>query len=238
MAHDTSIVERIEKLIAKAESTTHVEEARTFMAKAQSLMLKHSIEQARLGTSGKAQKAVVEIHIIKFDEAKLPASYWPVLRDAAASVGYATGVVGVAYVNSRRLVYIYGTKTDAEQVGAMISSMWRQSKAHLNMWRKIDPRYNSLSWGVERQYNEKWACTIAFLKGFGHGFADSIREAKDAVVAETGSALVLVGRSAEIKAAMSDVRTVAARPLKTGSYGYMDGRRAGYDAQKGNRLES
>ena len=235
----TTILDRIEKLIAKAESTTSPQEAAVFMAKAEELMLKHSIDRARLVNSGKATKAEITFQVLDFSDTGLPKSYWPVLRDSAFEVGHATGLVGMSTVSSRMLMYVYGTRTDVENVTAILRSMWRQAPAHLKIWRKLDPDYNALSWDIPDEYNEKWACTISFLKGFGHGFARAIAETRQAVEKETaGAELVLVSRKAEIEAAMGNVRPGRFGNLKLGSSGYLAGRQAGYDAEKGNRISS
>jgi hypothetical protein len=49
MAETANIAEKIAKIIAKAESTTHEAEAELFMAKAHAMMLEHGIELADLG---------------------------------------------------------------------------------------------------------------------------------------------------------------------------------------------
>lgn len=51
---DESILGKIQKLLAKAESTTHAEEADAFFAKAQEMMAKHAIDEAMLISRGEA----------------------------------------------------------------------------------------------------------------------------------------------------------------------------------------
>jgi len=164
---DPRILERVRRLLAKAESTTFEAEAETFTAGAQSLMARHSIDAAVLA-------------------AQAPSARGPVMRRVGIDNPYESPKVslltGIAAANYSRAVWskdlghvtLIGHAEDLDAVDALFTSLLVQATATLAMHgKRTDGRGRSRTAAFRR----------SFLAAFAHRISERLREVVDAEVA-------------------------------------------------------
>lgn len=192
MSTDPAILDKLEKLLAKANGTNNQNEAAAFFAKAAELMTKHGIEQAKLDAHG-AKKAN------EFGEVKLEGKWKterPHHRYTRAILKHCFGVVVIKYQtrgSDGRYEVTYsmvGTKEDIQMAGYA----WNMLN---NTFTKLAAAYvrdNDLP-RVPRYFD-------GFIRGCYEGFVDAWDEAKRAeMVRNNGEqyAMVLVNKEAELQ---------------------------------------
>lgn len=219
---------RVQKLIAQAEGTDNQEEAATFYAAAEDLMLRYAIDADQL----KGKDAPKDEIIILTFQHPHAAIYWSVDRPAASLIAQAVGLCGLAADNTNRVIYLYGTKQDAEYTKTMILSVWKQQRRHMRLWKKVNPELKVLS-GAPLRNVEK-----GFYLGFAKGAGEKITESRESVTSETGGELVLANRMNEVKDFMADKvgRGRATGPRSMSGRGFNEGRQRGRDANLGHEL--
>jgi Protein of unknown function (DUF2786) len=220
-------VDRIQALLAKAESTTP-EEAELLTAKAEELMLKYGIEQAMLESrSGVKAEQIVKRHI-DFED-----SYGTQRMMAAHHIAQAYGngsirtlkmTLGRAY---HQRLYLIGFESDVDQAILLINSLNLQAAVALRAWWSgfADKKYLTSS----EQYIEK----RTFIEKFGMGAAHRITASRAKVVEEsgTGTELVLRDRASLVDDWMRENQRVGKARASRASQGYYGGG-AGYRAGK------
>lgn len=137
------VIRKIQALLAKAESTTHEEEADAFFAKAQELMVKHAIDEEALKHAGgnvKAEEIVlVEVHIKQGQPGTKPRQSF--LGQIAQSLNCRMWV----YTGSGRSV-VCGHQTDATFAALLYNSV--QLQLHASLLRAVrQERRNTAEWG-------------------------------------------------------------------------------------------
>lgn len=119
----SKVLETIRNLIAQAESTTFEEEASSFMAKAQQLMSKHSIEMAMIGDANRDRGLPTSREII----VKKPyaSQAWTLLSHIAKANRCVT--VGSGDARSEVKVTIVGFEEDIDNTEMLFTSLRLQS---------------------------------------------------------------------------------------------------------------
>ena len=229
---------RIAALIAKAEDEGATEaEAFVFMAKAEELMVRYAIDRSQLEGKGKLTKEPITSQTFPFPEAKC---FWVALGlNGAFAVVSAVGLADMAYTNRFQKIVLYGTATDIEHTWAMLQSVWMQARVGLKLYRSTDVELIGIKERLGTNNSFYWNAQYQYLEGFCYGFASKIREAKEAVIQETGSELVWVGRAQEIGDFMKNDGVKPGRSHTTGmtlTDARNKGRRDGREASIGNEV--
>ncbi|MET7460664.1 DUF2786 domain-containing protein [Nonomuraea sp. NPDC005501] len=216
-------LERVRKLLAKAERTDNEHERATFMAAASALMAKYGIDALDPGEPRQAPGDRI---------VTLPA---PWAREKARLVGLVAQAVRcrpllIGRGDGGHQVHIFGFAADLERADLLATSLLLQMASGLGRTR---PPAEA---AAARAYRRSW------MLGFADEVYRLLREAEERAEADhldgnpagAGTALVLADRRAEVE------RAVAARyplirvtvPRMTGT-GYHDGAAAGRRADLG-----
>jgi hypothetical protein len=187
-------VDKVRKLLAKAEGASTSEEAETFFAKAQDLMTKWEIAEAEVAAAKLAAGATTDWKIV---ERHYPLSSYSPNQDSAAMqcVARAMGLRGytIPYVRGHRKAeaVILGTAEDLDR----FEMMWASVSLQMTRFMKEgeDPRWNR---------NQQRTYRLGFKVGFGTRVGERIAVARDRGVKSTD--LVLRGKADAIEQAMPD----------------------------------
>ena len=200
MSDDQKMLERIQLLLNKAESTTP-EEAQALREHAERLAVRHGIDQARIeaertGQSIRRENIVWSKHV--FSKAyfnRVESNFWSRIANGIGEVRcYRT----VLSQTSRRFSMV-GYESDVARVEMLAASLWLQAQTALDAWWKspetrFDRRYQ---WTP----NERLTVRGAFLDNFAYAAAERLRaQRKEALdeVKGTGTDLVLASRLAQV----------------------------------------
>lgn len=184
----SDIISKIQKLLAKAESTTHEAEADAFFAKAQELMMAHAISEEALKSAGKQPtEEMVEVSVaIKEGQ--------PATRMRQSFLG------GVARaMNCRVLVFggtgtcrVFGYKSEAEFTQLLYMSVELQSRAAVLRAIKSAKAEHDAYYGKFRPGVWRRTFIEAYLSRVGDRIAQ--RYAKADETHGTGTSIVLRDR--------------------------------------------
>lgn len=222
----------IAKLLAKAERTTP-EEAEALTEHAERLMVKYGIEQARIderrGLLGKPQEEIVTERIV------FTGVYARDMRELGAGVAAALGTVRPLYADhpDGMMLHLVGYSSDAQQAKTLTASLQVQAMVAMRAWWSVTRE--AYQWHTE---GDKRRARSGFVRGFGVGAAERIRESRRAIVEDAGSGteLVLASRRDRVDAAVDEMRTRRARPRQGADAGaFVNGRRRGREARTGER---
>ncbi|MFI6735663.1 DUF2786 domain-containing protein [Nonomuraea sp. NPDC050451] len=209
-------LERVRKLLAKAERTDNEHERATFMAAASALMAKHGIDS--LPPAGTRQtpgdRVVTLANPWAREKARLVSLVAQAVRCRPLLIGRGEG---------GQRVHVFGFAADLERADLLATSLLLQMASGLARVRLPD--------GVTavRAYRRSWLL----------GFTDEVYRLlcvaeSQAERASTGAALVLADRRAEVERAVAahypDIRVSVPR---TSGTGYRDGVAAGRRADLG-----
>jgi len=230
--------DKIQALLAKAESTDSAAEAEALTARAEELMVKYSIDQAmidakRLAAGGKVENIVTaSCYVYGSYEAA-----WPyVFNHVVTSLGSMK-----VYLSKNRIdpvtgkkstkISVVGFESDVQQAMILLSSLQLQAMAAMKTWWATS---EDKGW---MNASEAWRSRRQFIVSFGEGAGVRIRNMKRKVVAEssTGTDIVLRDRGALVEAYVNqNLRLGEARGgIKGGSTGHHAGRTAGLNANTG-----
>lgn len=184
--------DKIEKLLAKAESTSNDHERDAFTAKAQRLMLEWGIEEAELESRGEVRpEPVVEIH------RSWHTTYAIAWVRIAADVAYGMGGLRVLKSGSKshHSAYAIGHQTDVENFWILMNSIELQATVAMKRWWRISedrPR----AWTARDAYKMR----REFLLGFGAECGRRLRDLRKEVHVDAtpGAALVLVSKDQRV----------------------------------------
>lgn len=221
----------IAKLLAKAESTTP-EEAEALTEHAERLMLKYGIERARIDArrarDGQAHEQIVAEKML------FTGAYARDIRELGAGIAFALGAVWPLYGSEREpTLYLVGCASDVKQAQILTASLQVQAMVAMRQWWVIDRDRHP--WWSE---NDRRRARSGFLRGFGVGAADRIRESRREVIAEAGSGtdLVLASRRERVDAAVEAMTTRRTRRRDgADAASFQSGRRSGRQADTGGR---
>lgn len=226
-------LERVRKLLAKAERAGTPEEAEAFTGKAAELMARHGIDQAVVdaGRDEREREAVTSRRVpvsapYAVDKSTLLFGVAEAMRCSAVRTRTERG-------RQSYVMTVFGVPSDLDRVEMLFTSLLLQATRQAARTRA--PRGESTA-----------AYRRTFLLGFTSAVVRRITVAEQAAVADVaaerdddgrraGAALVLVDRSEQVDRAVRDafpnLRTAPARRLSGSGYG--DGREAGERADVG-----
>lgn len=190
-----SYVEKVRKLLAKAEGASTAEEAEVFFGKAQDLMGKWEIEEAEVREAASAAGISWDINSRTY-----PLSSYSPNQDSFAMQMIAKAMGLRAYQTpyirgcEKSTTVVYGTNDDLDR----FEMMW--TSVNLQMIRFMKAEEND-NWNR----NEQRRFRLGFKVGFGKRIGERIEMSRSKT---TGKALVLVGKSEAIELALpADLRT-------------------------------
>lgn len=227
----TTKLDLITKLLAKAESTTP-QEAEALTEHAERLTLKYGIEQARIdeqrARNGGEHEEIVQERML------FTGAYARDLRELGAGISLALGTVHPLYGNeSASALYLVGHASDVRQAQLLTASLQVQAMVAMRAWWTIARhRYH---WGSE---SARRRARSGFIRGFGAGVAERIRESRRAIVDDAGSGtdVVLASRRDRVDAVVNAMRTRRARRREGADAGaFRRGRQSGREANTGER---
>lgn len=227
---DDSLKAKIAGLLAKAERTTNEHERDAFNAKAEELMIKYGIEQAELQAAGKVKaEDIIEIKL-EFGgiyAVIMPTFAWYVTQ----SLGNLTLLRAKSWDGKTHYAHVIGHKSDVEAAQLLINSLQLQAMSGMKRWWKTFELRPLLS-GMEA-----YKARREFIRQFGRGAAERIREERrtEEVEVSTGAALVLASKQEAVDKFVQDNYSVSkGRGGAQGSaFGGAAGRAAGRQANVG-----
>ncbi|MEU8251226.1 DUF2786 domain-containing protein [Nonomuraea sp. NPDC048916] len=214
-------LERVRKLLAKAERTDNEHERATFMAAASALMAKHGIDSLDPGPGRQVpgDRIVTLSAPWAREKARLVSLVAQAVRCRPLLIGGLPGDGG------GQRVHVFGFAADLERADVLATSLLLQMASGLAGVRPPEPVSSA------RAYRRSW------LLGFADEVHRLLREAEDQAeerAPAAGTALVLADRRAEVERAVAAryprIRTSVPR---TSGTGYRDGVAAGGRADLG-----
>jgi hypothetical protein len=179
-APEEKYAEKIAKLIAKAESTNHVEEAEAFFAKAQELMTEYAITEAMLDQVRGVERDEIEQHDFTHggyyaaDKGNLS---WVVIRANGCRGVYwksqewsSPKTIGGKSFKMWYEVTATGFRSDLNRVVMLDASLQLQMARLLSEWWKTEDR----SW-MSKTQNVR--ARQSFMQGFANGVSAKFTEA-------------------------------------------------------------
>lgn len=224
-------LELIEKLLAKAESTTP-EEAEALTEHAERLMLKYGIDQAQVDErrrrQGQPPEEIVQERIV------FTGTYARDFRELGTGIALALGAVHPLHADrgAGSILYLVGHVSDVAQVRRLTASLEVQAKVAMRAWwAEHREGYHSCS------ESERRRARSGFLRGFAAGAVGRLAEARRAVWEDVGdgTALVLASRRDRVDAAVDRIRTRRGRPRGVADgTAFVHGHRSGRQAHTGD----
>lgn len=241
MTQSMDYVDKITKLLTKAESTTP-DEAEALRDKAFALMAKFQVDQAEIDSrrtgSSTASEEIVRDCIMITGIYKMGIMY--LVNDVVKAYGTTTGYVVKDSWDHRtnKLAteyWVVGFESDVKQVRLLIDSLMLQSANEMISWWKTFYGRNYLSRSESQRSKRE------FFIAFGRGAADRIRAARQRILnqtAGTGAELVLRDKKTTVEDWLNEnLHIVKGRNThrKGGHHeAYAAGRRAGERANTGD----
>lgn len=212
-------LERVRKLLAKAERTDNEHERATFMAAASALMAKHGIDS--LDPAGPRRTPGDRVVTLPppwaREKARLVSLVAQALRCRPLLLGRGDG---------GQRVHVFGFAADLERADVLATSLLLQMASGLARVRPPEA-----GGGPARAYRRSW------LLGFTDEVYRLLREAEERAAAEasvTGTALVLADRRDEVDRAVTErYPRIRLSVPRTSGTGYDDGAEAGRRADLG-----
>jgi len=230
-------IDLIAKLLAKAEQTTP-EEAEALTAAAEKLMIKYAIDQAvidaRRAREGKTSEKIVQLKL------RFEGVYRNDFLEMGAAVVWGLGQMKVlqSKMDKYTVMWIVGYESDAAQAEILVRSLQVQAIVALKTWwydARYTPRYQYMP------ENEKKHARRQFVRSFGSGAGNRIRENRASAIHEagTGTELVLVDRASKVQEWIDDNLTLAPNRDKGHKHydhgAHVAGNQAGRNANTGER---
>lgn len=186
--------EKIALLLNKAENTPYAAEAQTFQEHAERLMVRYGIAKAQLDDTearqGKAQEPVTQT---MFEVKGLYRIGRAIGLHAVAQAFPAVTTLESTWGNSK-VIYVIGHESDVNTVVALFGSLLAQVDAATSEWWRTAPKDHLYSESERRM--ERRQFQMAFLMAV----ADRVKALySEESSAETGTELVLAGRSERVK---------------------------------------
>lgn len=173
---------RIRALLAKAKSTDFEEEAATYLAKAQKLMVKYAIDQADLAPE---ERTKVDYIRLPWDRSYANHVLWSAICT--------TNNVTFVRTTGRYLTMV-GFPSDLAFVQELYASLVLQREKFLRI-AKVDMPH----WDNGKSFGH------SFRVAYGSRVYYRLQEAKQETVKSTGKELVFVGKQSEVDDAVADL---------------------------------
>jgi hypothetical protein len=228
-------MDKIEKLLAKAQRAGTQEEADAFYDKAQELMVKWSVDEAMLQKSGKSHDELVTVHINMKKN-----GLFRVYVDLWVAVSKSNDVKVLMYAPgswSSPGVDLIGWKTDVTKVQALFGSLIIHSQKERN--NSIPEELKQVSNWSNSADVTRWR--KSFMVGYASRISARLRETKKVVVEQettkrSSVALALVDRSQAVDAYYNEIPGIKksrSRSMRLDSEGYGAGQTAADKADIG-----
>lgn len=213
----TRTLERVRKLLAKAEGTDNEHERATFMAAASALMAKYGIEQASLKHDGARPRPGSRIVTLANPWAREKAR---LVSLVAQAVRCRPLLIGKGEGGER--VHVFGFGSDLERADVLATSLLLQMASGLSSVR-LPPHVTAV-----RAYRRSW------LLGFTDEVYRLLSTDEESALKASGMELVLADRGAEVERVVAEHYPRIRRSVPTTSgTGYRDGVEAGRRADLG-----
>lgn len=185
------MIEKIEALLRKAESTEFEGEREVLSAKAEKLMIKYGIERARLNLGEKVADPIVDEHIVFKG---IYAMAWKRIAIAVAkAMGAQAYYADYRKYNKTVVVTIIDFASTIEQTKRLVESLIAQAELGMAFF------WNTNKWMYAQK--DGFVARRSYLMGFASGAADRIRSEREEVVAETsGAGELVLARDTKLKA--------------------------------------
>lgn len=227
-----SILDKVQKIIAKAESTTHQGEADAFMAKAAALMAQHSIDQAMLDSRNHTTEDVIIMY--RFEPFK--GSYRTQTSELASFLGHAFGFTTIIDKQYLTIGFSWvGWQSDIEIAKVLFTSLLVQGTGAAIRHRKANAVQGEPS-------SDRWRRQRGFLTGYYGAATNKITEVRNTVIKEAEQpgedtvALAVIDKQKQIKQFVRE--TMSLTPVKSRAHkldvgSYLDGKAEGARADVG-----
>lgn len=229
-------IDLIAQLLAKAEQTTP-EEAEALTAAAEKLMVRYAIDQAvidaRRAREGKKSEQIVQVPI------RFEGVYRNDFLEMGAAVVWGLGQMRV--LQSKRdnytIMFIVGFESDVSQAEVLIRSLQVQGIVALKSWwytARYEYPYSYMEESPKKHARRQ------FIRSFGAGAGNRIRENRAIVIEESssGTDLVLVDRDSKVQEFIDGLtlRPNRDKPHKHFDQGaHLAGNHAGRNANTGEK---
>lgn len=239
-------LDKIQKLLAKAERTNHPEEAAAFTAKAQELMTLWAVDDAMLQAARKgAEPEKLERRFVDIDYSPYQTPHEQLLmvvcRTNDVEVVFTkvydfarTTKSGRGYQQVSR-AHLFGHTIDLDFATMLYTSLLLQAERE---FRTDEVQFRMKMETSHPGHRIKWR--NSFNQGFAHAVAKRLKAAKDATLRQaetihgTGMALALIDRRTLVKASVADAFP-RLRTKQANAGGVAGGQSAGVVA--GNRAD-
>ena len=217
--------EKVRKLLNKAERAATEEEAEAFFAKAQELMTKWMLDEAKLQATGKAEQDKLVGRRFKIATTYKHADQALLMGICKANDCQIHGWTGSPDI------HVFGFEGDVERVAFLYSHLQMQSARAAR--KAVQP-----SWDDSSPYIFKRSFRLGFARAVARRLQLSRQEAQQAAVDEDASLLPVLASRAnqvleEFRRQNPHLRTTRGRGLNGSSAGASAGRAAGERADLG-----
>jgi hypothetical protein len=227
------MIDRVQKLLRKAESTTP-EEAEALMQKAEQLMAQHAISEAMLAEGGKLDDEIIMRRI------DMKGSYHLGLSALGFAVGrgYGFRLMQSKRSNATGVIWI-GWKRDVDKAEVILTSLLiQQERAAREYMKRTGEGFEFMT--AFEKFNAKRSFMVGFADGVEEKLIAARNVAKKDYAKETGTTsssmeLVLVSRSEQLDKYYDKIPKGKARASRTSYDGSAagQGRVAGRNADTG-----
>jgi hypothetical protein len=235
---DAGLVEKIKKILAKAESTNSPEEASIFYAKAEEMMQRHMIDEAMLAALGTGKQDTIGMMHVPMGK-----TYWLAWRTVLVNLGYAFGFKVLIGDNRKGGTIVwFGWQSELKTAEVMVAHLEIQAERAAAPFMS---NYTSPYTDTAKAREDRFKAKRSFLEGYGCMVARRIETqramTRNQVSREKGESSgnllpVLVSRDDQLQSAFDDLHTKKANLKQTqlNATGYGAGREAGRSADINN----
>lgn len=241
---EAKVMDRIAKLLAKAERTDNEHEAKMFSAAAEAMMVRYALDEAAVEAAKRAageesKPDPIEKREVTFEggNAITESAFRGVIVEAfGLRAIHVSRWKNGRKDNAYRVLTVIGHASDIGRAMTIAESLRQQATTAMGHWEATDATMGMLSLAGKgqtvRSYRRSYL--LAFASEAAQRITDNRRKA-EAEVSGTGTALVLADRSAAVHAAVAEAFPNVGRPvqLNVREYAAKAGARDGRKARTG-----